>query len=140
MRNCVHCRKLRQPVEEQKMADLPEDRVEPSPPFSYCGMVCFGPFVTKQGRKEYRRYGLLFTCLCSRAVHIEMLEDMTTDSFITGLRSFIAIRDTVTQIRSDQGSNFVGADNELKAALKELEVEKETTFLARKRFRVCDDR
>jgi hypothetical protein len=83
------------------MADLPEDRVESSPPFSFCGMDCFGLFITKQGRKEFKRYGLLFTCLCSRAVHIEMLDDMTTDSFIIELRTFIAIRGTVTQIRSD---------------------------------------
>jgi len=127
--NCVQCRKLRRPVEEQKMADLPSDRVEPTPPFSFCGMDSFGPFVTKQGRKEYKRYGLLFTCMCSRAVHIEMLEDLSTDSFLIGLRSFIAIRGTVTQIRSDQGSNFIGASNELKAALKELNVNRITTFL-----------
>jgi len=132
IRNCVHCRRLRRPAEEQKMADLPEDRVEPSPPFSFCGMDCFGPFITKYGRKEYKRYGLLFTCLCSRAVHIEMLEDMTTDSFIIGLRSFIAIRGTVTQIRSDQGSNFVGASNELSSALKELDIDRVTTFLSKK--------
>src|SRR5664279_937342 len=99
IRSCVQCRRLRRPVEEQKMADLPEDRVEPSPPFCFCGMDCFGPFITKQGRKEYKRHGLLFTCLCSRAVHIEMLEDMSTDSFILGLRSFIAIRGTVSLLR-----------------------------------------
>ena len=77
------------------MSDLPTDRVDPSPPFTYCGMDCFGPFYTKQGRKEHKRYGLLFTCLCSRAVHIEMLEDMMTDAFINALRRFIAIRGAV---------------------------------------------
>lgn len=132
IRRCVICRRLRRPVEEQKMADLPEDRVEPSPPFTFCGMDCFGPFVTKHGRKEYKRYGLLFTCLCSRAVHIEVVEDMTTDAFIIALRCFIAIRGTVRQIRSDQGSNFIGADNELKAAMKELDVERVTAYLTEK--------
>ncbi len=132
IRSCIHCRRLRRPVEEQKMADLPEDRVEPSPPFSFCGMDCFGPFVTKHIRKEFKRYGLLFTCLCSRAVHIEMIDDMTTDGFIIGLRNFIAIRGTVTQIRSDQGSNFIGASNELKAAMKELDVNRITNFLTQK--------
>ncbi|KAJ8041407.1 hypothetical protein HOLleu_12215 [Holothuria leucospilota] len=71
IRKCVTCRRLRRSVEEQRMADLPEDRVEPSPPFTFCGMDCFGPFTAEQGSKEYKRYGLLFTCLCSRAVHIE---------------------------------------------------------------------
>jgi len=65
IRKCVHCRRLRCPAEDQKMADLPRDRVEPSPPYSFCGMDCFGPFVVKHGRKEHKRYGLLFTCLCS---------------------------------------------------------------------------
>ncbi|PIK33816.1 hypothetical protein BSL78_29367 [Apostichopus japonicus] len=131
-RKCVLCRKLRRPVEEQKMADLPEDRVEPSPPFSFCGMDCFGPFITKQNRKEFKRYGLIFTCLCSRAVHIEMVEDLSTDAFINALRCFIAIRGAVTQIRCDHGSNFIGADNELRAALKELDVNQMTAYLTQK--------
>jgi hypothetical protein len=83
------------------MADLPEDRVDPSPPFTCCGMDCFGPFLTKQGRKEHKRYGLLFTCLCSRGVHIDMLEDMSTDVFINALWCFVAIRGAVRHIRSD---------------------------------------
>jgi len=132
IRNCVDCRKLRRPVEEQKMADLPRDRTEPLPPFSFCGMDCFGPFNTKQGRKEYKRYGLLFVCQFSRAIHIEMLDDMTTDCLINGLRCFIAIRGTVTQIRSDQGSNIVGAKNEFMTALKELDIDRKTTYMANK--------
>lgn len=44
---CVKCRKLRGSVEEQRMADLPSERVDPSPPFTYCGMDCFGPFFYK---------------------------------------------------------------------------------------------
>ncbi|XP_034537461.1 uncharacterized protein LOC117811344 [Notolabrus celidotus] len=132
---CVTCRKLRRFVEEQRMADLPSDRVNPSPPFTYCGMDCFGPFHTKQGRKVYKRYGLLFTCLCCRAVHIEMLDDMSTDAFINGLRCFIALRGAVRQIRCDQGTNFVGAKNELSAALKQMDGNRLTTFLAEKQ---CD--
>lgn len=117
------------------MADLPTDRVEPSPPFSYCGMDYFGPFITKQGRKEHKRYGLLFTSLSSRAIHIEMLVDMTTDSFINALRCFIAIRGTVRQIRSDQGTNFVGAKNEFDKALAEVDLERLAKYLSEKQ---CD--
>ena len=109
---CVKCRKMRRPKEEKLMSDLPEDRMETSPPFTFCGMDCFGPFYVKEGRKEIKRYGLLFTCMCSRAVHIEMLDDMTTDAFINSLRCFLAIRGAVQQIRSDRVSNFVGAQNE----------------------------
>ncbi|KAI7794630.1 hypothetical protein IRJ41_016937, partial [Triplophysa rosa] len=59
IKDCVLCRKYRRPVEEQKMADLPPERVNPSPPFTYTGMDCFGPFLIKQGRSTYKRYGLL---------------------------------------------------------------------------------
>ncbi|XP_062567607.1 uncharacterized protein LOC134229830 [Saccostrea cucullata] len=129
IRQCVICRKLRRPTETQRMADLPKDRMEPSPPFTYCGMDCFGPFIVKQGRKEIKRYGLLFTCMCSRAIHTEMLDDMSTDAFINGLRCFIAIRGTVQQLRADQGTNFIGAKNEFQKALNK---ERICSFLAEK--------
>ena len=135
IKSCVTCRKARGPTQEQRMADLPVDRVEPSPPFSYTGIDCFGPFYTKQGRKEFKRYGLLLTCLSSRAIHIEMLEDLTTDAFLNALRCFIAIRGAVRQIRSDQGTNFLGARNELERCLMELDKERISTYLARKE---CD--
>nr|XP_033494102.1 uncharacterized protein LOC117264333 [Epinephelus lanceolatus] len=135
VRQCVKCQKLRRSAEEQRMADLPSERVDPSPPFTYCGMDCVGPFHIKQGRKIHKRYGLLFTCLCCRAVHIEMLDDMSTDAFINSLRCFIAIRGAVRQIRCDQGSNFVGAKNELRQALKQVDDKRLTTLLAEKQ---CD--
>jgi len=132
---CTVCRKLRRPVEEQKMADLPSDRTETSAPFTYCGMDAFGPFLVRKGRKEYKRYGLIFTCMCCRGVHIEMLEDMTTDCFINALRCFISIRGAVKQIRCDQGSNFIGARNVFREALKEVDPERIQVYLAE---RQCD--
>lgn len=93
------------------MADLPEDWMETTPPFTY-GMDCFGPFYVKEGRKELKRYGLLITCMCSGEIHSEILDNLSTDSFINSLRAFIAIRSTVRQIRCDQGTNFVGTRNE----------------------------
>ncbi len=48
---------------------------------------CFGPFYIKKGRKELKRYGLLFTCMCSRVVHVEMLDYLSTDAFINALRT-----------------------------------------------------
>ncbi|XP_076740274.1 uncharacterized protein LOC143418645 [Maylandia zebra] len=121
--NCIKCRKFRRRGEEQKMANLPSERMETTPPFTYCGMDCFGPFYIKEGRKELKRYGLLFTCLCSRAVHIELLDDMSTDAFLNSLRSFIALRGNVRQLQSDQGTNFVGARREFLEAVKEMDQE-----------------
>ncbi|XP_027895299.1 uncharacterized protein LOC114158186 [Xiphophorus couchianus] len=120
---CVKCRKFRRNTEVQRMADLPCERVEASPPFTYCGVDCFGPFYIKEGRKELKRYGLLFTCLCSRAVHIELLDDMTSDAFINSLRTLIAIRGNVRQLWSDQGTNFVGARREFLESVKEMDQE-----------------
>lgn len=121
---CVTCRKYRRSTEEQKMGDLPQDRTETTPPFTYVGMDCFGPIYVKEGRKTLKRYGLLFTCLCSRAIHIEVVDDMTTDAFLNALRAFIAIRGNVRQLRSDQGTNFVGARRELMELMKGIDQEK----------------
>ncbi|XP_013402109.1 uncharacterized protein LOC106167786 [Lingula anatina] len=126
---CVTCRKLRRLTESQKIADLPKDRVEPTPPFTYCGIDCFEPFLVKQGRKEMKRYGLLITCMCSRAIHIELLDDMSTDSFIKALRCFIVTRGAVRQICSDQGSNFIGAINEFQ---HRVDSNKLATFLTKR--------
>jgi hypothetical protein len=126
---CVPCRQLRGGSHGQKMADLPKERLEESPPFTYCGIDCFGPFPVTEGYKERKRYGLLFTCLASRAVHIEVLDDMSTDSFLNGLRCLIAIRGKVRLIRCDQGSNFIGAKHELKQAMKEMDPDKIKTAM-----------
>ncbi|KAM7380993.1 hypothetical protein PAMP_004254 [Pampus punctatissimus] len=122
---CVTCRRYRRTTEIQQMADLPEERTESSPPFTYCGLDCFGPFIVKEGRKELKRYGLLFTCLCCRAVHIELLDDLTTDSFMNALRTFISIRGPVRQLRCDQGTNFVGAKRVFSELLKGLDQEQQ---------------
>lgn len=132
IKGCVTCRKVRGPNEEQHMADLPFERVNTSPPFTYTGLDVFGPFYTKQGRKECKRYGLLLTCLCLRAIHIEMLEDLSIDAFINAFRCFIAIRETVRQIHSDQGTNFVGAKNKFERCLKELDKERISVYLGKK--------
>ncbi|XP_039859773.1 uncharacterized protein LOC120716337 isoform X2 [Simochromis diagramma] len=120
---CTTCRKYRRHTQDQRMSDLPEDRMEATPPFSYCGIDCFGPFYVKEGRKELKRYGLLFTCMCSRAIHIEMLDDLTSDAFMNALRCFISICGHVRQIRCDQGTNFVGAKGEFLNALKDFDKE-----------------
>ena len=121
---CVTCRRLRRPPQIQKMADLPKDRLTPAPPFTYCGVDCFGPWIIKESRKEVKRYGLIFTCMASRAVHIETLNSLTTDAFINALRRFISVRGPIRQLRSDRGTNFVGAANELAKAWKEMDHEK----------------
>ena len=119
--NCVTCRKLRGTAQQQRMADLPVDRLEPAPPFTYCAVDYFGPWIVQEGRKAIKRYGVIFTCMASRAIHLESSNTMDTHSFINALRRFICRRGPIRQLRSDQGTNFVGAKGELKEALKELD-------------------
>lgn len=121
---CVTCRKLRFPTEIQKMADLPVDRLEPAAPFTYTGVDYFGPFYIKEGRSERKRWGCLFTCLVTRAVHIEVANSLTTDSFIFAYRRLVGRRGPVRTLRSDRGTNFVGAKAELAAALAEMDQQK----------------
>ena len=121
IKNCVRCHRLRATVQEQKMADLPEDRLEPAPPFTYCGVDYFGPWYVKEGRKEMKRCGVLCTCMASRAIHLEVSHTMETDSFINAFRRFVNRRGPVRQLRSDQGTNFIGAKRELQQALAEID-------------------
>ena len=122
--SCVKCKKLRGAVQEQRMSDLPEDRLETAPPFTYCAVDYFGPFIVKDGRKELKRYGVLFTCMASRAIHLETSNLLDTDSFINTFRRFISWRGPVRQLRSGQGTNFVGARRELAQALSEMDQER----------------
>lgn len=121
---CVICRRLRSIPQKQKLADLPQDRVEPAAPFTYSAVDYFGPFFVKEGRKEVKRYGVIFTCMASRAIHIETANSLETDAFINALRRFQAERGPVRQLRSDCGTNFIGAHRELKGGLKEMNEDK----------------
>ena len=116
--NCVKCRRLRGPTCHQQMAELPEERVKPSPPFSFVGVDMCGPWEvttrrTRGGAAHWKRWAALFTCLGTRAVHIEVVEEMSASSFINALRRFTAIRGSVKEYRSDRGTNFVGGTREL---------------------------
>ncbi|XP_066448142.1 uncharacterized protein [Eleutherodactylus coqui] len=115
---CVTCRKLRGTFQSQKMASLPADRLSTEPPFTNVGLDVFGPWSvttrrTRGGEANSKRWAVLFTCMSIRAVHIEVIESLDTSSFINALRRFISIRGPVKQIRSDRGTNFIGACKEL---------------------------
>lgn len=107
------------------MADLPKDCITPDlPPFTYAGVDYFGPIEVKRGRGMVKRYGVIFTCLVSRAVHLEVAHSLDMDSCLNTLRRFICRRGQVKEIKSDNGTNFVGIEKELKQALKEWNLDK----------------
>ncbi|XP_067932950.1 uncharacterized protein [Watersipora subatra] len=113
IRKCVGCARLRKPPQSQLMGQLPKERVEQTPPFTHVGMDVFGHFNVRDRRTELKRWGLLLTCMYSRAIHIELLEDLSSDALINALRCFMAVRGPVNTIHCDNGTNFVGAKNEL---------------------------
>ena len=120
VRLCVDCQRRKRPTCEQFMADLPSDRVTANdPPFTSVGVDYFGPVQVKQGRSHVKRYGCIFTCLNTRAVHIEIAHSLNTDSMLNALRRFISLRGRPRNIRSDCGTNFTKADKELKANMEE---------------------
>jgi hypothetical protein len=111
---CVACRRRAAKPCVQQEADLPEDRVRPcDPAFTSIGVDYFGPFLVTRGRTKEKKYGCLFTCLTTRAVHIEVADSLDTDSFLNCLHRFMARRGEPRLIRSDNGTNFVGAEKEL---------------------------
>ena len=75
---------------------------------------------TSEGCKELKRYGVLFTCLSSRAVHIETANSLETDYFLNALRCFIT-RGPVCKVRSNEGTNITGAEKELQRVLSEMD-------------------
>ena len=123
-RQCVTCRKRSANPMKQRMGDLPKERLVPyQPPFTYTGQDFFGPFHVKRGRSTMKVYGCIFVCFNSRAVHIEDVSSLETDAFIQALRRFIAVRGCPKEIWSDNGTNFTGAEKELRRSVKELNAE-----------------
>ncbi|KAI7804924.1 hypothetical protein IRJ41_023810 [Triplophysa rosa] len=97
LHKCITCRKLRGKMQEQRMANLPQERLQTCPPFTYVGLDVFGPWCittrrTRGGQAESKRWAILFSCMSSRAVHIEVIESMDTSSCINALRRLFAIR------------------------------------------------
>ncbi|PFX34669.1 hypothetical protein AWC38_SpisGene505 [Stylophora pistillata] len=129
---CLLCKRRRAKPTVAVMASLPRERLALSePPFTNTDVHYFGPVSVKRGRVTEKRWECIFTCLTTRAVHLELAGDLSTDSFIMTLRRFRGRRGNPKTIRSDNGTNFVGANRELGEALKSLSQGRITGELAR---------
>lgn len=123
VRECVHCVRERAARPAQLMGDLPAARVSAdSPPFSHSGVDYAGPITVRlakgRGHKTQKAYVALFICFATRAVHLELVSDYATSGFLAAFRRFVARRGIPAAMYSDNGTNFVGADKELRSALR----------------------
>lgn len=118
---CMLCRIRKCKPEIPRIGDLPYARMaHHQRPFSYCGVDLFGPMEVTVGRRHERRYGVLFTCLTLRAIHIETVSTLTTDSFIMALRRMAARRGWPHHLYSDNGTNLRGANTELIKSVQDM--------------------
>ncbi|XP_044735414.1 uncharacterized protein LOC123297721 [Chrysoperla carnea] len=117
-RNCIDCIKNRPVPLHGKMADLPSSRVTESTPFSHVGVDYFGPLFIKErkyrNRTTIKVYGCVFICMATKAVHIEIASDLTSDGFLGAFGRFIGRRGIPSNVYSDNGTNFIGANNQLR--------------------------
>lgn len=120
---CTFCRKMKAEVEEQFMANLPASRLQPcTPPFMFTSCDYFGPINVKVGRnKTTKHYGVIFTCMNTRAVHCEIAVDASAMEFLQVLRRFFSYRGYPKLMLSDNGLQMVGAENELRKMIDGLD-------------------
>jgi len=118
VRSCIRCYRFNADAVNYKMGDLPKARISEAIPFTYTGVDFCGPFYIQE--KKYRNrnrikvYVCVFVCMAIKAVHLELVSDLTTDGFLAAFRRFTARRGIPTHVYSDNGTNFVGANNRLK--------------------------
>lgn len=131
--DCITCQKARSQPNVPIMGQIPEERLSAHVhPFTHTGCDFFGPLYVKSGRSEVKRYGAIFTCLTTRAIHLELCENLTTDSCILAIRRFMARRGEPETILSDNGTNFKGAEREIRQSLAEIEHDVITSTLAKR--------
>lgn len=111
--NCVRCFRARPRASIPLMGDLPAARVNQIKAFSCAGVDYGGPFTITMGRgraiRSQKAYLCLFVCFATKALHLELVSDLTSEAFLAALRRFVARRGRCSQLFSDCGTNFVGA-------------------------------
>ena len=117
--DCVTCKKLHAKPMVQLMSDLPIERIVPGlPVFTYTGVDVYGPYVIRNYRSDVKRYGALFTCMTTRAVHIEILNSLDTSCLINAVCRFKCRRGQPLKYFSDNGTNLVAAEKELRVSFQ----------------------
>ncbi|XP_029672439.1 uncharacterized protein LOC115241052 [Formica exsecta] len=120
LHRCVICTRWRAATPQTTMGNLRHGRVTPVRPFLRTGVDYTGPIQLRtskgRGQKAHKEFIAVFVCLCTKAVHLDVVSDYTSDAFLAAFRRFTSRRGLCEEIYSDCGTNFIGADN----ALREL--------------------
>ena len=119
--NCVTCKKLDKKLSGQMMGNLPKERLKPAPPWYSTSIDLFGPFTicdAVKKRTTSKAYGVIFNCIGTRAVYLDLAPDYSTESFLMVLRRFVSLRGYLSKIYSDNGAQLVAASQELKNVTK----------------------
>ncbi|XP_015377512.1 PREDICTED: uncharacterized protein LOC107171770 [Diuraphis noxia] len=124
---CVTCTRHKALHPTPHMGILPEARVHSVRPFSSVGTDYGGPYLIKECKRRNTKttkvYIALFVCMATKAIHVEIVSDLTTDAFLAALDRFIACRGVPAHVYSDCGTNYVGADRQLKLLFRNKDVQ-----------------
>lgn len=135
LKKCIVCFRVNPPITFQKMGDLPAPRVQVSHPFSVCGVDLGGPYLIKnsflRNTKSIKAWLCVFICFSSKAMHLELVTELSTDSFLKAFKRFIARRGLCSEIFSDNATNFIGAEN----VINQLEEREFQTFLVENKIK-----
>ncbi|XP_011868350.1 PREDICTED: uncharacterized protein LOC105562254, partial [Vollenhovia emeryi] len=129
---CVRCFRARPKFIHQLMGQLPPARVNQTRPFSKVGVDFCGPFICKprvRSKALLKTYISVFVCFVTKAIHLEVVTDLTTEAFLAALRRFISRRGRCSDIYSDNATNFVGADRSLQELKNLFETQRHQTTL-----------
>ncbi|XP_058797106.1 uncharacterized protein LOC131667606 [Phymastichus coffea] len=120
---CVPCQRHKPRLAHQLMGNLPAERVTPNRPFTITGLDYGGPIRVRiskgRGQHAYKGYIVVFICFATKAIHLELVSDLTTKSFIAPFRRFASRRGLCKLLFSDNATTFKGADAELRAMFQE---------------------
>jgi len=133
IRNCQQCKNKKARPQPPLMGQLPSCRIKPTErAFLKVGIDYFGPIEVTQNRSHVKRYGVIFTCMTTRAVHLEIAEDLSCNAFMHVFRQFGCRRGFPTELYSDNGTNFRRADKDIKEIIEQWPNDKFTQFLTTK--------
>ena len=161
VKSCLTCRKVNPVRLQVQQAPLPRDRISESTPFETVGIDFTGPLyvyerapklkvvgenkrkvLSYDGVAYNKAYICLYTCAVTRAVHLELVQDLTSAAFVRSFRRFTSTRGMPRTIYSDNANTFKGAEKDLKFYLELMNTEEFTSILSVEEIKwkyICED-